>query len=123
MGADELLVFDRPILECSFFGTHHVLAGVQSGPFKVVRFLAGSSVSDWEDRAATALGARPVLGYAQTRALPAPPAGWGLAVDGCEELWVASLDAARALLVPPAAVGPFSTVAAVVTREVVLRGG
>jgi len=120
MSADELLVFDRLIVECAFFGTHHVLAGVESGAFKVVRFLTGSSdVVDWETRAAAVLEGAPVLGYAQTRALPPPAGGWGLAVDGCEELWVASLDEAQALVA--ASAGPFELSVGVVTDEVVLK--
>ena len=120
MRADELVVFDRAILECSFFGAHHVLAGVEEGPFKVVRFLVGSTDdADWADRATAVLGEAALLGYAQTRALPPPPAGWGLAVDGCEELWVDTLDDARRLLVPPE--GSLRMSVGVVTREVVLK--
>lgn len=122
MSADELLVFDRLIVACAFFGTHHVLAGVESGAYKVVRFLRGSSdVTDWETRATEVLDGPSVLGYAQTRALPPPPGGWGLAVDGCEELWVASLVEAEALVA--ASAGPFELSVGVVTDEVVLRGG
>lgn len=120
MSADELQVFDRLILECAFFGTHHVLAGVESGAFKVVRFLVGrSDAAGWDARAAEVLAGPPLLGYAQTRALPPPPEGWGLAVDGCEELWVDSLDAAQALVAAPA--GAFDLTVGVVTREVVLK--
>ena len=121
MRADELRVFDRPILECAFFGTHHVLAGVEAGAVKVVRFLVGADrAADWDDRAASALATAPLLGYAQTRALPAPPGGWGLPVDGCEEFWVDSLELAHALLTAPA--GPFRVHVAVAAHEVVLRG-
>lgn len=122
MSADERLVFDRVILECSFFGTHHVLAGVEMGAFKVVRFLIGSSDSaDWESRAADVQDGAELLGYAQTRALPPPPGGWGLAVDGCEELWVGSLAEAEALIAAPA--GRFEVSVGVITDEVVLKNG
>lgn len=122
MSADELLVFDRLIRECSFFGTHHVIAGAEAGAFKVVRFLVGSSAAaDWEARAVEVLDGASLLGYAQTRALPPPPGGWGLEVDGCEELWVGSIDEARTLLTPERRDGAFTMRVGVVTDEVVLR--
>lgn len=126
MGADELEVFDRPILECAFFGTFHVLHGAGEGPFKVVRFLRGR---DGFAEAWTRWAARwrdlphGMLGYAQTRAIE-PRAG--LDVDGCEEFWFADPGVAERFLRSPAleaaaAELPADLIAAVVTDEVVLR--
>ncbi len=83
MREDELKVFDRGIVECSFIGTFHALIGRGGGPFKVVRFLRGRDhrfAEFWSDWAAW-LEDRPhgLLGYAQNRAIDPPtPAGWGL---------------------------------------------
>lgn len=134
MRADELQVFDRGIRECSFIGTHHVLAGEGRGMFKIVRFVrhaASVATSDfaaaWADWAFGMLdGGDGILGYAQTRALPPPgPEGWGLAVEGCEELWFADPDSARGFLSGPlaaaTATAPFVVTDAVVTDEVALK--
>lgn len=130
MRADELEVFDRPIAECSFLGIHRLLAGAGRGPIKVVRFLRRPPRGDpadavWADRAARVMEATEgVLGYAQTRALPAPGSGWGLPVDGCEELWVADVVAGGRLLAEPSREDDgFVVTDAVVTAEVVLTGG
>lgn len=136
MREDELLVFDRAIAECSFIGTHHVLAGAGRGPYKAIRFVrradgvpAEGFPAAWEGWASWLADGTEggLLGYAQDRALPAPgPGGWGLAVDGSEEFWFG--DAASAIrfltgreLARRTARAPFTVVDAVVTDEVALK--
>lgn len=123
MRADELVVFDRTIAECSFLGTHHMIAGVDRGPVKVVRFLRGHrNQADWDARATEVLDAHlPLGGYAQTRASPPPPTGWGLEVGGCEEFWVGSFEEAQALAAFPCVSDRRDLHARVVTVEAVLK--
>jgi hypothetical protein len=129
MTADELEVFDRPILECAFFGTFVPILGAAEGPFKVVRFLRSSRpafVDAWVGWSAWLHDVPDgLLGYAQTRAL-GPRSGSGLDVDGCEEFWFADRAAAEAFLRGPELARatrdlPAAVVAAVVTDEVVLK--
>lgn len=126
MGADELEVFDRPILECALFGTFHVLHGTGEGPYKVVRFLRGregfaAAWSGWARRWSEL--PHGMLGYAQTRAID--PRG-GLDADGCEEFWFRDPATAEAFLRSPelaaaAAELPADPIGTVVTDEVVLK--
>jgi len=134
MSADEAVVFDQLILGCSFFGTHHLLAGDVSAPFAVVRFVRRAWVGQdfaltWE-RWAEPWSTLPhgMRGIAQTRALPAPPDGWGLDVDGCEEYRFATLGAARMFfegveLAQRTAEAPFVVTDAVMVHDVVLKDG
>lgn len=138
MRADELEVFETLIENCSFIGTHRVLAGTGAGPFKVVRFVRRRReveqerlAPEWSGRhAERVLASSPrIRGYAQDIAdVPDRPGGWGLDVDGTEEIWFDDLqDALRyarsgALCAVDAAVGLVRDVAQVVTDEVVLKG-
>lgn len=132
MSADEELVFDRLILECSFFGTRHLIAGGDRSPYAVVRFVRRARPGDdffanWERWAAWCTGLpHGMLGAAQTRALPAPVGGWGLDVDGCEDYRFATLGAARRFrdgeeLARRTAAGPFVVAHTVVIHETVLK--
>jgi hypothetical protein len=132
MRADELEVFDRAIVECSFIHTHHVLVGSGTGPFKIVRFVrrigdAATFADEWM-RWADWLLDRPagVSGYAVNPALPAPTGGWGMDVDGSDEFWFDDLDKATAfldsgVLARRTASAPFVVADAVVTNEVILK--
>lgn len=138
MREDERQVFDRLIEDCSFIGEHRVLAGSGTGPFKVVRFLARHariSADEFADALAGAHATRvlrssvELLGYAQNLAVrPDRPTGWGLDVDGSEELWFDRLPAAIAYSHSDAlrrldteATELFSVAAQVVTNEVILK--
>src|SRR5205807_1172893 len=89
---------------CSFIGTHRVLAGAGTGPFKVVRFVKRrQGISSAEFRQAwrepyprrVLDSSTALLSYAQNLAdEPERPGGWGLDVDGSEEMWFDSLGAA-----------------------------
>lgn len=106
---DELRVFDRLVGEQLFIATHHVLAGVARGPFKVMRFLTRRPElspdgfrAAWTDRAhvdrVVAAAGPDLLGYAQNRPIePDQPTGWSLAVDGAEEFWFGDLATAQAV--------------------------
>nr|BFE59710.1 hypothetical protein GCM10020063_042360 [Dactylosporangium thailandense] len=106
MRQDEELVFDTLIVNSSFIGSHHVLTGPGTGPYKVVRFLKrdpavppGEFAPRWRDHHAPQLiEAWPeMLSYAQNVAVgPESPRGWGLDVDGSEELWFAAPEPAIA---------------------------
>lgn len=138
MREDETLVFDRLIEECSFIGEHRVLAGSGTGPFKVVRFLTrrpGIGADEFADALADPHATRvlrsstELLGYAQNLAVqPDHPTGWGLNVDGSEELWFDAPQAAIAYSHSEAlyrldtdATELFSVTAQVVTNEVILK--
>lgn len=133
MRADEEQVFDRLIERCSFIGEHRVLSGAGTGPFKVVRYLKrrpdvppATFVAAWRGSHASRIleSTSDLLSYAQNQPVaPERPAGWGLDVDGSEELWFADADTATAYAksaVPPEP-GPFTVVAQVVTNEVILK--
>jgi hypothetical protein len=132
MRQDEELVFDSLIERCSFIGEHRVLSGAGTGPFKVIRFLKrrpGLSSEDfaraWSgEHVRRALESSPeLLSYAQNLPIePERPGGWGLDVDGSEELWFDGLrpaiDYARTL---PRDSPHFRVAAQVVTNEVILK--
>ncbi|MFT4010527.1 MAG: EthD domain-containing protein [Nocardioidaceae bacterium] len=138
MREDERRIFDRIVAETMFIGDHHLLAGSGSGPFKIVRFVRRRPDVDPADFAAAWLighGRRvassgSILGYAQNHPIePDGPSGWGLAVDGAEEIWFASAASARDYLASEElawadAESPvFEVIDAIVTDEVVLRDG
>jgi len=135
---DEREVFESLVSNFSFIGVHEVLDGSGMGPFKVIRYLkrtAGLSQAAFEhcwrgrhvaDIVATAGAA---VGYAQN--LPIAPEraeGWGLSVDGSEEIWFASQAGAVAFCNSEALrehekrfAEHFETTALIVADEVVLH--
>ncbi|MFF5234349.1 hypothetical protein [Dactylosporangium sp. NPDC000521] len=135
MRQDEVQVFDSLIADCSFIGSHHVVFGAGTGPFKVVRFLkrrasvaAGDFVRAWRGlHGARMIEAWPaMLSYAQNVAVvPERPDGWGLNVDGSEELWFDALAPAVACATSETLqrIGShlFTVTATVVTDEVILK--
>jgi hypothetical protein len=138
MRADEVEVFDTLIENCSFIGTHRVLAGTGAGPFKVVRFVRRRPgvaperlAREWGGLHAERILASSsrIRGYAQDIAdVPERPGGWGLDVEGTEEIWFDDLRDAigyarsGALRRIDGSVGLVCAVAQVVTDEFVLKG-
>lgn len=104
--ADELEVFESLVSNYLFIGSHHVLHGEGTGPFKIVRFIRRRLGIDpkkfekaWrEDYVSRLLAAAPdIIGLAQNIPIaPERPEGWGLQVDGSEEIWFPTIEAAHA---------------------------
>ena len=139
MEADEAETFSEPVANCGVLCAEQVLLdGAHSG-LKLVRFLARPacmSITDfdsaWSLHQAAVLAYTGAAGglcrYVCNPALPAEhPGGWGLGVQGVEELWFddaarlqgfcAALQLGRDGLVRPE---PWTRATSVITNEVVL---
>jgi hypothetical protein len=131
MKADETRVFDELVGEFSFIASHEVIFGAGTGPAKLVRYGRAKKGRDlpkeWRSHAQTVVNEAPqLLSYALNLAVqPERPEGWGLQVDGSEEIWFESIDAAEAYRTSHAARhllegAPFEVTDEVVANEVIL---
>ncbi len=135
---DELRVFASHVSNFSCIATHEVVWGVGAAPAKIVRFLVKSGGLDaqtfmerWKGPYAEKVvnSVHGLIGYARNVPI-APEAGtsWGLKIDGAEELWFESEEAAlayansaEAAALRASAAELVASVTEMVTDEVVLH--